>query len=497
MASETKSLFQSEYGNFINGQWVKSESGKTIDMFNPATGKLLAKTQQSNEKDIDKAVRAAHAAFPKWSQTPVGERQRILIEMTERLRRRNDDYAMMETLNNGKPIVESKFFDIPVSIMFLELFIGAGYTIFGKTIDHADAINVIHREPIGVCAQIIPWNVPMAMMCNKVAAAMISGNTVVLKPAETVCLSVLEFFKEMADIIPPGVVNVVTGYGPEVGPPLVKHPMVAKAAFTGSVGTGRKVIEYSATNIIPVTMELGGKSANIVFPDANLDAAVEAAVMSLVYNKGEICLAGSRLFLHEDIKDEFLKKLKHVLSTKIVVGDPTDMKTNLGAQASLAQCAKVQSYLELGPKEGATVYHGGKPAKVAGLENGYFFEPTIFTDVKNTMRICQEEIFGPVVCVMPFKTEDEVVGLANQTTYGLGGGVWTKDLRTAHSVSRRLQTGTVWVNCYYNFKPNAPIGGYKQSGFGTEFCHEMLNHYTKLKSVIVNLNEGPLGIFVP
>ncbi len=497
MGQAKRNIFQAEYGNLINGNWVQSESGKTIDMFNPATGELLAKIQQSNEKDIDKAVRAAYAAFPKWSQTPVAERQRILIEMTERLRRRTNDYALMETLNNGKPLVESTFFDIPFSLMMFEQYIGAGYTVFGKTIDHADAINIIHREPIGVCAQIIPWNVPLAMMSNKVAAAMISGNTVVLKPAETVCLSVMEFFKEMADIIPPGVVNVVTGYGPEVGPPLVKHPLVSKAAFTGSVLTGRKVIEYSATNIIPVTMELGGKSANIVFPDADMDAAVEAAVMSLVYNKGEICLAGSRLFLHEDIKDDFLKQLMKVLAAKIVIGDPTDMKTNLGAHASCTQFEKVKSYLELGPKEGATVLCGGSVAKVKGLDGGYFTQPTIFTDVKNSMRICQEEIFGPVVCALPFKTEDEVVSLANQTPYGLGGGVWTKDLRRAHTVSRRLQTGTVWINCYYNFKPNAPIGGYKQSGFGTEFCHEMLNYYTKLKSVIVNLNEGPLGIFVP
>ncbi|HEY5997603.1 MAG TPA: aldehyde dehydrogenase family protein, partial [Candidatus Deferrimicrobiaceae bacterium] len=284
MGQAKRNIFQAEYGNLIDGNWVQSESGKTIDMFNPATGELLAKIQRSNEKDIDRAVRAAYAAFPKWSQTPVAERQRILIEMTERLRRRTNDYALMETLNNGKPLVESTFFDIPFSLMMFEQYIGAGYTVFGKTIDHADAINIIHREPIGVCAQIIPWNVPLAMMSNKVAAAMISGNTVVLKPAETVCLSVMEFFKEMADIIPPGVVNVVTGYGPEVGPPLVKHPLVSKAAFTGSVLTGRKVIEYSATNIIPVTMELGGKSANIVFPDADMDAAVEAAVMSLVYN---------------------------------------------------------------------------------------------------------------------------------------------------------------------------------------------------------------------
>lgn len=490
----SNNLYKTEYGNFINGKWQNSKSGKTINLCNPATGELLSKIQASNEKDVDVAVRAAYDAFPKWSQTTPQERQEILIEIASRVRRRFDDYAKLESLNNGKPVSEAKFIDVQMTIDLFNLFAGAGFLIAGKTVNYPDAVNIIHREPYGVCAQIIPWNVPLIMMANKVACAMATGNTVVLKPAETVCLSVMEFFREMADVIPPGVVNVITGYGNDVGPHLVSHELVSKVAFTGSVGTGRKIIEYSSKNVIPSTMELGGKSANIVFPDANIDAAVEAAAMTLVINKGEICMAGSRLFLHEDIKDEFLNRLKNVLS-HVAIGDPGNPLTQLGAQASMVQFEKVKTYLKLGSQEGATVYCGGQPAKVEGLSNGFFIEPTIFTDVKNNMRIAREEIFGPVLCAMSFKNEDEVVNLANDTTYGLAGGVWTKDIQRVHRITRRLQTGTIWVNCYYNFKCNSPIGGYKQSGFGSEFSLDMINQYTRNKAVIVNLNDGPIGMF--
>ncbi len=494
MAQTTGNVFQAEYGNFINGKWEQAKSGKPIDMYNPATGEVLSRIQASAEEDVLHAVRSAHDAFPKWSQTTPGERQKILLEMAKRVRNRIDDYALMETLNNGKPIVESKYFDMPLVIDTFDLFAGAGFTLHGMVLDYPDAINVIHREPYGVCAQIIPWNVPMIMMANKIAPAIVSGNTVVLKPAETVCLSILEFFKEMSDIIPPGVINVITGYGPDIGPHLVSHPLVSKVAFTGSGGTGRKIIEYTSKNIIPSTMELGGKSANIVFSDADIDAAVEGAAMSLVLNKGEICLAGSRLFLQEGIKEEFLHKLKNVISG-IVIGDPTNPQTQLGPQASVAQYEKVKSYLNLGPQEGAEVYCGGAPAKIKGFEKGNFIKPTIFTKVDNKMRIAQEEIFGPVTCVMTFKDVDEAIRLANDTAYGLGGGVWTRDISMAHSVVRKMQTGTVWINRYYNFKLNSPIGGYKQSGYGVEFCQEMVKHYTRTKSVIINLNEGPLGAF--
>lgn len=485
---------KSEYGHYIGGEWVAGDSGKTIDLINPSTGKVLTKIQAGNAKDIERAIAAAKAAFPKWSQSLPNERQDILIEIARRLKARHSHYATLETLNNGKPMRESMYFDMPQAIGQFELFAGAAYGLHGQTLDYPDAIGIVHREPLGVCAQIIPWNVPMLMMACKIAPALASGNTVVLKPAETVCLSVIEFFVEMADLLPPGVINVVTGYGADVGEALVTSPDVAKVAFTGSVATARRIIQYASANIIPQTLELGGKSAHIVCGDADIDAAVESATMSTVLNKGEVCLAGSRLFLHQSIQDEFLAKFKEALEG-IRQGDPLDMATQLGAQASKMQMDKVESYLRLATEEGAEVLTGGTRSDAADLAAGHFIKPTIFTNVKNSMRIAQEEIFGPVTSVITWTDEDDMMAQANHTTYGLAGGVWTKDIARAHRIARKLETGTVWINRYYNLKANMPLGGYKQSGFGREFSHEVLNHYTHTKSVVVNLQEGRVGMF--
>jgi aldehyde dehydrogenase len=493
-SAEDKYGIKPEYGHYIGGEWVQGDSGKTIDLLNPATGQVLTKIQAGNAKDIERAVAAAKAAFPKWSQSLPNERQDILIEIARRLKAKHSHYATLETLNNGKPMRESMYFDMPQAIGQFELFAGAAYGIHGQTLDYPDAIGIVHREPLGVCAQIIPWNVPLLMMACKVAPALASGNTVVLKPAETVCLSVIEFFTEMVDLLPPGVVNVVTGYGPDVGEALVTHPDVVKVAFTGSVATARRIIQYASVNIIPQTLELGGKSAHIVCEDADIDAAVESATMSTVLNKGEVCLAGSRLFLHQSIEEEFLAKFKTALEG-IRQGDPLDMATQLGAQASQMQMDKVQSYLKLAADEGANVLTGGSRAPGAELAAGHFIQPTVFTNVENSMRIAQEEIFGPVTTVLTWSDEDEMMKRANTTTYGLAGGVWTKDIARGHRIARGLETGTVWINRYYNLKANMPLGGYKQSGFGREFSHEVLNHYTQTKSVIVNLQEGRLGMF--
>jgi acyl-CoA reductase-like NAD-dependent aldehyde dehydrogenase len=418
----------------------------------------------------------------------------VLVEIARRLKARLEDFAMLETLNNGKPISESLHFDLPTAIGQFELFAGAAWHLHGQSMDFPDAVGVVHREPYGVVAQIIPWNVPLIMLATKIAPALASGNTVVLKPAETVCLSVLEFFREMQDVIPPGVINVVTGYGPDVGEPLVTHPLVRKVAFTGSVPTARRIIQYASVNLIPQTLELGGKSAQIVCEDADIDAAVESAALSTVLNKGEVCLAGTRLLLHEKIRDEFLEKLSRTLDS-VRVGDPTDPTTQMGPQASIMQRDKVLSYLDLGVQEGAKVYRGGKRANVPGFEKGNFIEPTIFANVDNSMRIAQEEIFGPVTCAITFKDDAEAIRIANDSTYGLAGGLWTRNLGRAHRISRAMQTGTVWVNRYFNLKPGMPVGGYKQSGFGREFCFDILEHYTLTKSVVINLEEGAMGVF--
>lgn len=494
MASLAASLFQEEYGHFINGEWVGGDSGKTIPAINPACNEVLAYMQAGNGADVDRAVEAAAGAFPAWSRTARGERQRILREMGARLAARTEDFVKMEALDKGEPLFHAQALDLPMAVEQFDIFAGAAWEPSGQTVDAGDTLGLVHREPLGVCAQIIPWNVPLIMMAAKIAPALAAGNTVVLKPAENACLSVLEFFRAVEDLIPPGVVNVVTGYGPDLGERLVTHPKVRKLAFTGSRATASKLLEYASVNVIPQTMELGGKSANIVCPDADLEAAAEGAAMSTVMNKGEVCLAGSRLFVHESIQDEFLEIFTRMLS-KVQPADPTQDTTVHGAQASQAQFDKIMGYINLGVEEGATVLAGGQRGKVSGLDNGFFIEPTVFTNVRNDMRIAQEEIFGPVTSVIPWTDEDDVIAQSNDSIYGLAAGVWTRDLSRAHRMASNLEAGTIWVNRYYNFLGGMPIGGYKGSGFGREFAHEVLNHYTQSKSVIINLQEGPMGLF--
>lgn len=483
-----------EYGHFINGEWVQGASGETIDLFNPATGEAISKIQSGSAPDVIRAVAAAKAAFPKWSRSSAAERQELMMEIARRLKARIHHYATLETLNNGKPIRESMYFDLPNVISQFEFYAGAAYSLHGETMDYPDAVGLVHREPLGVCAQIIPWNVPLLMTALKIGPALVTGNTVVLKPAETVCLSVLEFFREMADILPPGVANVVTGYGHALGESLVTHPDVRKVSFTGSVTTARRIFEYASVNIIPQTLELGGKSAHIVCADANIDAAVESATMSTVLNKGEVCLAGSRLFLHEAVQEEFLAKFAAALG-KIRQGDPMDPATQLGAQASPMQLSRVEGYLKLGVEEGAKVLIGGTRNTEGSLAKGNFVLPTVFTNVRNDMRIAQEEIFGPVTSVITWKDEDEMIRQANGVNYGLAGGIWTSNLTAAHRIARALETGIVWINRYFNVKSNMPAGGYKQSGIGREGGYEVLNHYTQTKSVVVNLDVHPMGMF--
>ena len=494
MKTTAAKLFSAQYGHLIGGEWVGGSSANTIAITNPATAEHLANIQAGNPEDIDRAVTSADRAFVKWSRTHPMERQEVLRGIARKIIERLQDYAMMETLDNGKPITDSAGFDMPGTAAVYDYFSTLPLHMRGDVTDFPDAISLAHREALGVCAAIVPWNIPMYCTALKVAPALAAGNTVVLKPAESTCLSILELFKDCQDIIPPGVVNIVTGYGPEVGEALVAHPKVRKVSFTGSRPTARKIMQYASRNIIPQTMELGGKSANIICADADLDAAAEGVVMSTVFNKGEVCISGSRTFVHKSIEDAFLEKLTNLIKC-VRQGDPLDPHTQLGPQATQLHFDKIVSYLELGPTEGASLLTGGNKAHIAGFEKGLFIEPTVFANVKNEMRIAQEEIFGPVSCVLRWENDDEVIGLANASPYGLGGGVWTRDLSRAHRFAREMQTGTVWVNRYYNFVPGQPLGGYKESGFGRENSYETLYHYTQSKAVIINLNEGPLGLY--
>jgi len=482
------------YGHFINGHWLDGHGGETIELANPATRKTLAYIQAGDTVDVDLAVTAAYDAFPKWSKSSPAQRQMLLRAIADKIRSRQLGYAMMESLNNGKTITEAFEHDVSGAIGLFEYFAGAAFHLRGETADFADSTMLVHREPIGVVAQIIPWNVPLLMAALKLAPALAAGCTVVLKPAETVCISVLEFIKDIADILPQGVVNVVTGFGSAVGESLVSHPKVRKVAFTGSRGTAQKIMHYASTNIIPQTLELGGKSANIVCEDADLDAAAESIVITTIFNKGEVCYAGSRVFVHKTVREELIDKVKRLFA-KVKQGNPVDPETRLGAQSSKTQYDRILQYIEIGKGEGATPIIGGGPAIVSGFETGLFIQPTLFENVRNDMRIAREEVFGPVTAVFSWDDEAEMLRAVNDSIYGLGGGLWTRNLGRAHRISRAMQTGTVWVNRYYNFKPGQSIGGYKQSGIGIEGTFETLHHYTLVKSVVLNLEEGAFGDF--
>jgi acyl-CoA reductase-like NAD-dependent aldehyde dehydrogenase len=462
---------------------------RPIDLRNPATGALLARIQSGDAVDIDRAVSAAHEAFPAWSASSPMHRQFLLREIAHRILKRHLDYAMMETLNNGKTITESFSHDIAGAIGVFEYYAGTAFHLHGEVSDFAGTTQITHREPIGVVAQIIPWNVPLMMTALKLAPALAAGRTVVLKPAETVCMSVLEFIADIPDLLPRGVVNVVTGYGAVVGEPLVSHPKVRKVAFTGSRATAQKIMTYAAANLIPQTFELGGKSANIVCSDAAVAAAAESAVMTTIFNTGEVCFAGTRVFVHRSVYDEFVHEVQQRVA-QVKQGDPTDPETTLGAQSSRTQYEKVLGYIDLGKSEGADVLTGGKPARIPGFEQGLFIEPTFFTNVDNEMKIAQEEIFGPVTDILVWDDEHDMISQVNNSIYGLAGGLWTRDLARAHRISRAMQTGTVWVNRYYNFQFGQGVGGYKQSGFGREGTLDTLDHYTLTKNVVINLDEG-------
>ncbi len=492
--------FKSHYDNYINGKWTPPASGKYFDVITPLDGTVMTKAAHSNAQDLEKAVDAAAEAFKKWGKTSATERSIILNKIADRMEENLEKIAVVETVDNGKPVRETLNADIPLAIDHFRYFASV---IRAEEGSHTEldnkTVSLIVHEPIGVVAQIIPWNFPILMAVWKLAPALAAGNCVVLKPAESTPISILYLMEIIEDLIPAGVVNIVNGFGAQLGQELVTNPKVAKAAFTGSTATGRLVMQYATENIIPVTLELGGKSPNIFFEsvmdedDAFLDKAIEGAVL-FALNQGEICTCPSRLLIQESIYDKFIEKvLTRVKAIK--AGNPLDTATMIGAQASKVQFDKIMSYINLGKQEGAEVLIGGEANHLGGdLENGYYIQPTVLKG-HNKMRVFQEEIFGPVVSVTTFKDEAEAIEIANDTIYGLGAGVWTRDAHQLYQVPRAIQAGRVWVNNYHNYPAGAPFGGYKLSGIGRENHKMMLDHYRQTKNMLISYDKNKLGFF--
>lgn len=492
--------FKSHYDNYINGQFVAPVNGKYFDNISPIDGKVFTKAAHSSPEDLELAVNAASEAFKTWSKTSATERSIILNKIAQRMEDNLEYLATVETIDNGKAIRETLNADLPLGVDHFRYFASVIRAEEGSHTELDEhTVSLIVHEPIGVVAQIIPWNFPLLMGIWKLAPALAAGNTVVLKPAESTPTSIMVLMELIGDLLPPGVVNVVNGFGAELGRHLVTNPKVAKAAFTGSTPTGRLVMQYATENIIPVTLELGGKSPNIFFSsvmdedDAFLDKAVEGAVL-FALNQGEICTCPSRLLIQEDIYDKFIAKVIE-RTNAIKVGSPLDKTVMMGAQASKIQFEKIKTYIELGKQEGAEVLAGGGVNELPGeLGGGYYIKPTIFKG-HNKMRIFQEEIFGPVLAVTTFKTVEEAIEIANDTLYGLGAGVWTRDAHELYQVPRAVQAGRVWVNQYHAYPAGAPFGGYKQSGVGRENHKMMLGHYRQTKNMLISYNKNKLGFF--
>ncbi|OLB20056.1 MAG: betaine-aldehyde dehydrogenase [Acidobacteriales bacterium 13_2_20CM_55_8] len=472
----------------INGQWT--DGAKKFDTINPATGEVLTQVVEASPEAVDRAVSAARKAFEDrsgpWRKMSASERGRLIWRLADLVEQHIDELAELETLDNGKPIFESLYVDMPMVIDVLRYYAGLATKIHGETVNTSEiAFTYTLREPIGVVGLIIPWNFPLLLASWKLGPALACGNTIVLKPAEQTPLTALRFGELAIEAgVPPGVLNILTG-GPETGKAIVRHPGIDKIAFTGSTAVGKEIMRSSADTLKRVTLELGGKSPNIVFADSDIDSAVKGAINGIFYGKGEVCNAGSRLFVENKVQDEFLEKLV-ARAKKLQPADPLDPKTRLGAIVSQEQMQTVLSYVEAGKKEGAKLIAGGNRVSVDGGK-GFFLEPTIFGDVTNDMKIAQEEIFGPVLATLSFDDIDQVIDLANRNQYGLAAAVWTRDIKKAHSVSRQLKAGTVWINTYGLMDAALPFGGYKSSGFGRELGMHAIEHYTELKTVWLNL----------
>lgn len=490
-----KAKLQSKYQLYIGGEWRDASDGGTFETTCPATGEKLATCAQATREDVDDAVKAAWKAFDSWKNTTAAERAGILNKVADIIDENKEFLAMVESMDNGKPIRECMAIDVPMSADHFRYFAGC---ILGEegsaNMLNGNTMSLILREPIGVVGQIVPWNFPFLMAAWKLAPVLAAGDCTVFKSSSSTPLSVLEFARLVQDVIPKGVFNVITGAGSKSGQYMLEHPGFKKLAFTGSTEVGRNVASAAADRLIPSTLELGGKSANIFFDDCKWEMAMDGIQLGILFNQGQVCCAGSRVFVQEGIYDKFVAEaVKRFNAVKL--GMPWDDDTQMGSQINEIQMGKILSYIDIGQSEGATVACGGERATEGALAKGCYMKPTLLTNVTNKMRVAQEEIFGPVAVVIKFKDEDDVIRMANDSTYGLGGAVWTRDINRAIRVSRGIETGRMWVNTYNAIPEGAPFGGYKESGIGRETHKVILEHYTQMKNIMINLSEDPSGFY--
>ena len=486
---------QERYKLFINGEWRDASDGQTVKTYSPVDGSLLAEVAEATKEDVDAAVSSAREAFKTWKNSTVKERAKILNQIADIIDANAELLATVETMDNGKPIRETMAVDVPLAAEHFRYFAAAiiSEEDSAKMLDN-NTLSLILREPIGVVGQIVPWNFPFLMGAWKLAHVLASGCCTVLKTSSTTPLSVLEFAKLIQDVLPAGVFNVITGSGSKSGQYILDHEGFDKLAFTGSTEIGYNVAKAAAEKLIPATLELGGKSANIIFPDCDFEQALDGAQLGILFNQGQVCCAGSRIFVHEDIYDKFVPELVKRFNS-VTIGNPLDPNTQMGSQIDKRQMNKILSYVKIGTDEGATLLCGGEQFTENGLENGCFIRPTLLGNVTNDMRVAKEEIFGPVACIIKFKSEDEVIEMANDSEYGLGGAVFTNDINRAVRISRAIETGRVWINTYNAIPEGAPFGGYKKSGIGRETHKVILEHYTQMKNILINLSGAPSGFY--